>query len=87
MEREYASEDISEIRRAASLPESLQLQDFRTTALTEAGASSGTRGEIPGLARHVTADASEHYVHPDARFVESIQQKRLARRRKAEVQA
>ncbi|MES2294577.1 MAG: hypothetical protein V4527_14845 [Pseudomonadota bacterium] len=70
------------IRRVADLPQNLQIQDFRTTALTEAGASSGTRDEIRGLARHAIADASEHYVHPDGRYVESIQEKRLAPRNK-----
>lgn len=70
------------IRAAAGLPAKLQLQDFRTTALTEGGASSGTRDELRGLARHSTAQASEHYVHPDSHFVESIQMKRLAHRNK-----
>lgn len=71
-----------QIRGAAGLPSKLQLQDFRTTALTEGGASSGTRDELRGLARHSTAQASEHYVHPDSHFVESIQRKRLAHRNK-----
>jgi hypothetical protein len=35
--------------------------------------------------RHATRDAGEHYVHPDARFVESIQKKRLAHRNKTRV--
>lgn len=71
------------IRKAAGLPGDLQLQDFRTTAMTEGGASKGTVDELRGLARHSTRDAGEHYVHPDARFVESIQRKRLASRNKA----
>jgi site-specific recombinase XerC len=73
------------IRAAAGLPSNLQLQDFRTTAMTEGGASKGTTDELRGLARHATRDAGEHYVHPDARFVESIQKKRLAHRNKTRV--
>lgn len=67
-----------EIRTAAGLPKHLQLQDFRRTAQTEAGAAGGTADEIRGLARHATRAAGEHYVHPDARYVESVQAKRLA---------
>jgi hypothetical protein len=70
------------IRKAAGLPVNLQLQDFRTTAATESGAAGGTRDEIRGLLRHSTSEAAEHYVYPDARFVESIQAKRLALRNK-----
>lgn len=70
----------AKIRKAAGLPMELQLQDFRTTAQTEGGAAGGTVDELRGLARHSTRDAGEHYVHPDARFTESIQQKRLAHR-------
>lgn len=72
----------AEIREAAGLPKKLQLQDFRRTAQTEAGAAGGTADEIRGLARHKTRSAAEHYVHPDARFVESVQAKRLALRNK-----
>jgi site-specific recombinase XerC len=71
------------IRNAAGLPTNLQLQDFRTTAATEAGAASGTRDELRGLLQHSTGEASEHYVYPDARFVDSIQDKRLALRNKS----
>jgi hypothetical protein len=46
------------IRRAAGLPERLQLQDFRTTAATEGGAASGTRDELCGLLQHATGEAS-----------------------------
>jgi hypothetical protein len=70
------------IRLAAELPKDLQLQDFRRTAQTEAGAAGGTVDEIRGLARHSTRKAAEHYVHPDARFVDAVQQKRLAARSK-----
>ena len=70
------------IRQAANLPKDLQLQDFRRTAQTEAGAAGGTVDEIRGLARHSTRKAAEHYVHPDARFVDAVQQKRLAARSK-----
>lgn len=66
------------IRKAAGSPEELQLQDFRRTAQTEAGAGGGTLDEIRALARHTTREAGEHYVIPDARFVESAQNKRLA---------
>jgi hypothetical protein len=68
------------IRAAAGLPEELQLQDFRTTVLTEGGAARGTVDELRGLARHTSRQAAEHYVYPDERFVESIQAKRLAHR-------
>jgi site-specific recombinase XerD len=71
-----------QIRKAAGLPKKLQLQDFRRTAQTEGGAAGGTVDEIRGLARHSTRSAAEHYVHPDERYVESIQQKRLALRNK-----
>lgn len=72
----------SEIRAAAGLPKKLQMQDFRRTAQTEAGAAGGTVDEIRGLARHTTRSAAEHYVHPDERFVDSVQRKRLASRNK-----
>lgn len=72
----------AEIRAAAGLPMKLQLQDFRRTAQTEAGAAGATVDEIRGLARHTTRSAAEHYVHPDSRFVESAQSKRLANRNK-----
>lgn len=72
----------NEIRTAAGLPKKLQLQDFRRTAQTEAGAAGATADEIRGLARHTTRSAAEHYVHPDARFVESAQAKRLEKRRR-----
>lgn len=68
------------IRTAANLPAHLQLQDFRRTAQTEAGAAAGTSDEIRALARHTTREAGEHYVIPDARYVESVQSKRLALR-------
>lgn len=70
------------IREAAGLPANLQLQDFRTTAATEGGAASGTVDELRALQRHSTRSAGEHYVHPDDRYIESIQQKRLAHRNK-----
>ncbi len=70
------------IRVAAKLPKELQLQDFRTTVQTEGGAAGGTVDELRGLARHSTRDAGEHYVHPDARYIEAIQDKRLAHRNK-----
>jgi site-specific recombinase XerD len=68
------------IRKAAGLPKNLQLQDFRTTAQTEGGAASGTVDELRALARHSTRSAALHYVHPDARYTEAIQGKRLAYR-------
>lgn len=71
-----------QIRKAAGLPKALQLQDFRTTVMTEGGAADGTVDELRGLARHSTRTAALHYVHPDARYVESIQEKRLAHRNK-----
>ena len=70
----------AKIRKAAGLPMELQLQDFRTTAQTEGGAAGGTVDELKGLARHLSRAAGEHYVHPDGRFVDSIQDKRLALR-------
>jgi hypothetical protein len=75
----------SKIRMAAGLPSKLQLQDFRTTAATESGASGATGDEIKGLLRHSTRAAGEHYVHPDSRFIESTQEKRLAYRNKTGV--
>lgn len=72
-----------DIRAAAGLPKNLQLQDFRTTAQTEGGAAGGTVDELKGLARHSSRAAGEHYVHPDSRYVEAIQEKRLAHRNKA----
>jgi hypothetical protein len=72
----------AEIRAAAGLPKKLQLQDFRRTAQTEAGAVSGTVDEIRALAQHTTRTAAEHYVMPDERFAAAIQQKRLAARKK-----
>lgn len=68
------------IRKAAGLPKNLQLQDFRTTAQTEGGAVGGTVDELRALARHSTRSAALHYVHPDARYTEAIQRKRLAYR-------
>lgn len=68
------------IRAAAKLPKELQMQDFRTTVQTEGGAAGGTVDELKGLARHLSRAAGEHYVHPDGRFVDSIQNKRLALR-------
>ncbi len=70
------------IRAAAGLPSKLQLQDFRTTVLTEGGAADGTVDELRGLARHSTRDAGESYVFPDSRYIEAIQEKRLALRNK-----
>ncbi len=70
------------IRRATGLPDELQLQDFRTTVQTEGGAAGGTVDELRGLARHATRSAGEHYVMPDARYVDSVQEKRLAHRNK-----
>ncbi|MEI9889129.1 MAG: hypothetical protein WDN08_22015 [Rhizomicrobium sp.] len=72
----------AKIRTAAGLPMKPQFQDFRTTALTKGGAAGGPADESRGLARHSTRPAGEHYVHPDERFVESIQTKRLAHRNK-----
>jgi hypothetical protein len=72
----------AQIRKAAGLPKFLQLQDFRTTAMTEGGAADGTVDETRGLARHSTRTAALHYVHPDARYIEAIQEKRLAHRNK-----
>ncbi|MGH9617540.1 MAG: hypothetical protein ACRD28_12435 [Acidobacteriaceae bacterium] len=71
-----------QIRNAAGLPKNLQLQDFRTTVQTEGGAAGGTVDELRGLARHSTRTAALHYVHPDTRYVEAIQEKRLAHRNK-----
>lgn len=70
----------AEIRTAAKLPKHLQLQDFRRTAQTEAGAAGGTVDEIRALAQHSTRKAGEHYVHPDERFAAAVQGKRLASR-------
>jgi site-specific recombinase XerC len=72
----------AQIRKAAGLPKYLQLQDFRTSVQTEGGAAGGTVDELRGLARHSTRTAALHYVHPDARYVEAIQEKRLAHRNK-----
>lgn len=66
------------IRAAADLPKELQLQDFRRTAQTEAGAAGATADEIRALARHSTRSAALHYVHPDSRYVNSAQAKRGA---------
>ena len=68
------------VRKAAGLRKALQMQDFRRTAQTEAGASGSTVDEIRALARHKTRAVAEHYVIPDARFVEAAQRKRLASR-------
>lgn len=73
----------AKIRTAAGLPKRLQLQDFRTTVQTEGGAAGGTVDELKGLGRHLSRAAGEHYVHPDGRFVDSIQEKRLAHRKRA----
>jgi integrase len=70
----------SAIRAASGLPKELQLQDFRRTAQTEAGAAGATADEIRALARHSTRTAALHYVHPDARYVEAAQQKRQQNR-------
>ncbi len=72
------------IRAAAKLPKELQLQDFRTTGQTEGGAAGATVDEIRALARHKTRSAGLRYVHPDSRFVDSIQAKRLALRSSGE---
>jgi integrase len=69
------------IRRAAGLPENLQLQDFRRTAQTEAGAGSATVDEIRALARHKTRSAAEHYVVPTGDYVTNAQRKRRAFRK------
>ncbi len=66
------------IRAAAGLPKELQLQDFRRTAQTEAGAAGATADELRALARHSTRSAALHYVHPDSRYVNSAQAKRRA---------
>lgn len=70
------------IRKQAGLPKQLQLQDFRRTAQTEGGAAGGTVDELRGLARHATRTAALHYVHPDERFVDAIQEKRATLRTK-----
>jgi hypothetical protein len=70
------------IRAAAGLPAELQLQDFRTTVQTEGGAAGGTVDELRGLGRHASRQSAEHYVYPDATYVEAIQDKRLAYRAK-----
>ncbi len=70
------------IRTAAGLPKNLQLQDFRRTAQTEAGAAGATADELRGLARHATRTAALHYVVPDGRYVTSAQEKRMAHRNK-----
>ncbi|HCE07487.1 MAG TPA: hypothetical protein DEQ40_02590 [Oxalobacteraceae bacterium] len=70
----------ADIRAAAGLPKQIQMQDFRTTAATEGGASGGTVDELRALQRHSSRTAGEHYVLPDGRFVDSIQQKRLTLR-------
>jgi hypothetical protein len=69
---------LGQIRKAAGLPKDLQLQDFRTTVQTEGGAAGGTVDELRGLARHSTRTAALHYVHPDTRYVEAIQENRVA---------
>ena len=71
-----------QITKAAGLPKNLQLQNFRTTVGSEGGAAGGTVDELRGLARHSTRTAALHYVHPDTRYVEAIQEKRLAHRNK-----
>jgi hypothetical protein len=72
----------SQIRAAAGLPKQLQLQDFRRTAATEAGAAGGTADEIRAGQRHSTRTAALHYVLPDSRYVEAFQSKRKAYRNK-----
>ena len=72
----------AEIRTAAGLRKELQLQDFRRTAQTEAGAAGGTVDEIRALAQHSTRRAGEYYVHPDKRYAAAVQKKRLAHRNK-----
>ncbi|HEY0281809.1 MAG TPA: hypothetical protein VGC27_04195 [Rhizomicrobium sp.] len=72
---------IDDGRAAAGLPKELQLQDFRRTAQTEAGAGGATLDEIRALARHTTRQAGEHYVVPDSRFVDAAQEKRRALRK------
>ena len=67
---------------SVGLPKELQLQDFRRTGQTEAGAGKATVDEIRALARHTPREAGEHYVIPDDRFVENVQKKRLALRNK-----
>lgn len=70
------------IRKKAGLPSHLQMQDWRRTAATEAGAAGGTVDEIRALQRHSTRTAALHYVHPDDRYVAAAQQKRLDQRNK-----
>lgn len=78
----YLNRIHRQVRAAAGLRSELQLQDFRRTGQTEAGAAGATVDEIRSVARHSTREAGEHYVHPDSRFVESAQKKRLALRNK-----
>jgi len=75
------------IRKKAGLPSHLQMQDWRRTAATEAGASGSTVDEIRALQRHSTRTAALHYVHPDDRYVAAAQQKRLEQRNKTLSQA
>jgi hypothetical protein len=70
----------ADIRKAAGLRFELQLQDFRTTVQTEGGDAGATVDELRGLGRHASRSVGEHYVHPDVRFVDSVQQKRKALR-------
>lgn len=70
------------IRKKAGLPAHLQMQDWRRTAATEAGAAGGTVDEIRALQRHSTRTAALHYVHPDDRYVAAAQQKRFDQRNK-----
>lgn len=69
------------IRKAAGLPNELQLQDFRTMAATEGGAAGGSVDQLRGLQRHRTRSAGEHYVVITDDTVEQIQAMRLAFRR------
>jgi hypothetical protein len=66
----------STIRKAAGLPKELQLQDFRRTAATEAGAAGSTVDEIRAFQRHSTRTAGLSYVQPDSRYVDALQAKR-----------
>jgi hypothetical protein len=71
-----------QIRKAAGLPKNLQLQDFRSSVLTEAGEAGATADQIRAQARHLSRKAGEHYVFPGAESVEGVHDKRVAHRNK-----
>lgn len=71
---------VAAIRRAARLPDELQMRDLRRTALTEIGEGGGTDDEIRAVGGHAERGAVGIYVMPTATMAESAQRKRQARK-------